>query len=93
MKTDKSIEELINHYRDLFRKGVEEMPIDNLVVESCKIKKTGTEELDSIKSTTYNCTVKGVTYPIATFCNQELLEFAQCLLDQKGKILKRRERK
>ena len=85
MTNKKTTRQLSNYYRDMHRKGVEELPLDNITVEGCKIKKTGksrdTSEEIVINCIDYNCTYEGTTYPFSASCNQELLEFVELLVE------------
>jgi hypothetical protein len=88
MNNKKTAKQLSMYYRDMHRKGVEELPLDNIIVEGCKIKKTGTEiDTDGkieVECITYDCTYKKVTYPFSACCNQELLEFVESIVDKKS---------
>ena len=81
MINNKSVEELKNYYHELFKKGVEEMPLDNITVSGVKIEKKGkNEDMYSEGDINYNCTYEGKIYPYSSSCNQDLLEFVQCIL-------------
>ena len=84
MTNKKKIKQLIKHYRDLYKNGVKELPVDNLVVSDCIIKKTGKSRDESeeivVDCIDYNCTHEGITYPFSATCNQELLEFVESLV-------------
>ena len=86
MKSEKTAKELFKYFRDLSKKGVEEVPLDNITVDGCVIKKVGitydTDGKKRIPCNEYELTVEGRQYPYSASCNEELLDFVMSITDK-----------
>jgi hypothetical protein len=90
MKSKQTVRELIDYYRDMARKGLEEIPIQKLTVQGCEIINTNekeTEDFDGheITYTFYVCIYKGYRYEINAYANVDLLEFVESILTVVGR--------
>ena len=86
MKKKQTVRELIDYYRDMARKGLEEVPIQKLTIEGCEIINTNKKETEhfdehEITYTFYKCIYKGYKYEINAYANQDLLEFVESLVN------------
>jgi len=89
MKSKQTVRELIDYYRDMARKGLEEIPIQKLTVQGCEIINTNEKETENfngheITYTFYACIYKGYRYEINAYANVDLLEFVESILTVVG---------
>jgi hypothetical protein len=89
MKSKQTVRELIDYYRDMERKGLEEIPIQKLTVQGCEIINTNEKETEyfnghEITYTFYACIYKGYRYEINAYANVDLLEFVESILTVVG---------
>ena len=85
MKSKQTVRELIDYYRDMARKGLEEIPIQKLTVQGCEIINTNEKETEDfngheITYTFHACIYKGYRYEINAYANVDLLEFVESLV-------------
>jgi hypothetical protein len=86
IKTLKDIVEsqyLINYYKYLFKKGINEFPIGKLIVDKCRVERM--REGDEEGCFLYHCIFKRKIYQFNASCNQELLEFVQMVVSEQEK--------